>query len=146
MKSGFLDSGGRGGNHKKRKARLVDYGMSKQSETLDRDTRFPNLSNLAVVVRNIEDKMLGADGKPLKPHRITQVEPSPHAEAAGIVPGVGYSEVQNSCLGGSGQPSSSIILETNFVDCQSKDPNKSIGVAAIKHNLMGTCISNVEPT
>ncbi|GJZ28007.1 hypothetical protein Tco_0572654 [Tanacetum coccineum] len=44
--------------------------------------------------------LLGDDGKPLKPSRLTQVEPSPHEEAVGLDTGTGHFEAPNSCVGG----------------------------------------------
>lgn len=38
------------------------------------DTRFPKLADLASKIKNIEGKMMGADGKPLKPRRKVQVD------------------------------------------------------------------------
>ncbi|GJS71910.1 hypothetical protein Tco_0704751 [Tanacetum coccineum] len=51
----------------------------------------PNPSSLAANIRDIESKilegklvLLGDDGKPLKPSRLTRVEPSPHEERASL--------------------------------------------------------------
>jgi hypothetical protein len=70
MKSGFLDSGGRGEKKKKKKGNvsfvsILDSGTSKTVF----ESIFPSLSELASKVHNNDDKSLRDDGKPLEPER-----------------------------------------------------------------------------